>query len=66
MNPCCVCGKPYAPFGVGPPGVSPTREPDKFRWYCGLHRPCDVTPPSPPEETRTATGEPTHLTQFRN
>ena len=36
---CTVCGAAYAPFGHGPPGVSFTREPDRFRWYCGAHRP---------------------------
>ena len=38
-RPCTVCGAAYAPFGHGPPGVSFTREPDRFRWYCGAHRP---------------------------
>ena len=47
--PCTVCGSAYAPFGHGPPGVSPTREPERFCWFC---RECR------PDEPKPETGEP--------
>ena len=37
-HPCTVFGSANAPFGYGPAGVSFTREPDRFRWYCRAHR----------------------------
>ena len=37
--PCTDCGAAYAPFGYGPAGVSFTREPEQFRFYCREHRP---------------------------
>jgi hypothetical protein len=52
-HPCTVCGSANAPFGYGPPGVSVTREPDRFRWYCGAHRPCDLVPPEAERPSQT-------------
>ena len=43
-HPCTVCGAAYAPFGHGPPGVSPTREPERFRWFCRECRPPEPAP----------------------
>ena len=47
-HPCAVCGEPNAPFGHGPPGVSFTREPERFRWFCRECRPAETAVASPP------------------